>query len=291
MRVLIAILMLAVASAAHAAPLRIAMVTSLESAGIAPVLIGAFEHDTGIETEVVYVGSGQAFVLARRGDVDVLLTHEADGEQALIRDGISRARVPIMQNRFVMMGPAGDPAGIAGAETIYDAYCAIAQTRSPFISRGDLSGTHRREQKLWAAIGVEPGGGWYRPVGSGMAASLRVASEFRAYAMADWASALKLGEALGLRLFSYPDPVLANIYAVSLLSADRFPGLNHADAQRFADWLSGPVWQKVILRFRIADKPVYRPARSQNDGSDPAQPALSDDAPPLRKNAPCRVSP
>jgi len=290
MRVVIAALLICVSFAAQAKPIRIAMVTSLEASGLAPLMIAAFEAETGQRANLVFVGSGQAFQLAARGDVDVILTHDPTGEFELLAAGVTRARFAVMQNRFVLVGPPQDPAGIAGADSVFDALCMIAKDRHIFVSRGDRSGTHRKEVALWRTIGVAPTGRWYRSVGSGMAASLRVAGELGAYGLADRASALKLSGVSRLRLFSFTDAALENIYAVSLISKDLHPHLNHQGAERFSDWLTGPDWQGIALRFLIQGKPVYRPAQSQSGRSDPSQIAPPSDGRPLRKNTPCRVA-
>ena len=290
MRALLIAIIICWAGVAQAAPLRVAMVTSLEASGLAPLMIAAFEAESGDTVEAVFVGSGQAFVLAARGDVDVILTHDPAGEEELRAAGITRARLPVMQNRFVLLGPPRDPAGIADTDSVFEALCRIARDEHSFVSRGDRSGTHRKEQSLWRSIRLAPAGRWYRAVGSGMAASLRVAGELQAYALADRASALKLGGVVGLRLFSFPDPELVNLYAVSLISKTMHPHLNHQGAERFARWLTGPDWQGVTLRFLIRGKPVYRPAQSQSGSPDRSQTAQSDGAAPQRKNAPCRAA-
>ena len=240
----------------------VASTTSTQNAGLFDHLLPLFEAETGIEVRVVAVGTGQAIRLARNGDADLLLVHDRPSEEAFVAAGHGSRRFDLMYNDFVVVGPAGDPAGIAGAGDAATALGRIAAARAPFLSRGDDSGTHRRERALWSAAGLEPEGAsgtWYREAGQGMGATLNTASMMEAYALTDRGTWLKMRKRLDLRLLVEGDTELRNEYGVTLVSPERHPHVKAAPARRFADWLISPDGQAAIMGFTIDGERPFIP--------------------------------
>lgn len=166
----------------------LASTTSTENSGLFDALIPQFSEASGIDVRVVAVGTGQAFEIARRGDADSLLVHDTAGEERFVAEGYASERANVMYNDFVIIGPSEDPAGIRDAQSVEQALGRIAEVEAPFTSRGDDSGTNRAELRLWESAGVEPGGEWYRELGSGMGPTLNTAAGMDAYVMADRAT-------------------------------------------------------------------------------------------------------
>ena len=240
----------------------VASTTSTQSAGLFDHLLPLFETETGIEVRVVAVGTGQALRLARNGDADLLLVHDTASEEAFVAEGYGSERFDLMYNDFVVVGPAGDPAGIAGTGDAAAALGRIAAAEAPFVSRGDDSGTHRRERALWSAAGHDPGGAsgtWYREAGQGMGATLNTAAMMEAYTLTDRGTWLKLRGRLDLRLLVEGDARLRNQYGVTLVSPERHPHVKAALARRFAEWLISPAGQAAIDRVTIDGERLFIP--------------------------------
>jgi len=255
-------LLLAVPGAHAGAFITLASTTSTQNAGLFDHLLPLFEAETGIEVRVVAVGTGQALRLARNGDADVLLVHDRPSEEAFVAAGFGSARFDLMYNDFVLVGPAADPAGIAGLGDAAAALARIARARAPFLSRGDDSGTHRREQALWQAAGHDPTGAsgtWYREAGQGMGATLNTASTMAAYTLADRGTWLKMQGRLALRILVEGDAGLRNQYGITLVSAARHPHIKAGLARRFADWLVSPAGQAAIAGFTIGGERPFIP--------------------------------
>jgi tungstate transport system substrate-binding protein len=230
------------------APTRLilATTTSVEDTGLLQQLVPAFE--TGFpqyRVQYTAVGSGQALEFGRRGDADALIVHSPDDEAAFMADGYGIDRRKVMYNEFVLLGPASDPAAVRDATGIIEAFRRIATAGAAFISRGDESGTHRREQSVWEATGIEPSGSWYTEAGVGMGEALGVASERQAYILSDIATWLYMRGGLDLALLSRGDPLLVNQYSVIRCSR----AANPAGAAAFADWLVSEEAQSLIRGF------------------------------------------
>ena len=223
--------------------------TSVYDTGLLDTLVAAFEQENpDLEVQVLAVGTGQALALGRRGDVDLVLVHAPDAELEFVKAGHGRNRVTFMRNDFVIAGPAEDPAvirGIAGDEPGPAALTTIASAEAPFLSRGDDSGTHKRELALWAASGVSPAGPWYQEAGQGMGNTLVIASERRSYVLTDRATLTVLGDAVDLEVLVQGDHLLENFYSVMMATAGR----NQAGAERFWRWLLSERAQSVIESF------------------------------------------
>ena len=262
-RLAVVVLVLAGCEQAHdeAKTLTLATTTSTRDSGLLDLLVPMFEKETGIEVKVVAVGSGQALELGRRGDADVLLTHAPDAEEQFMAEGHAEQRRGVMHNDFVLVGPQTDPAQIKDQTPITEAFRRIASSSSPFISRGDESGTHMKEKKIWREAEIEPQGDWYVRAGAGMAEALRIASEKRAYTLADRGTFLSQRDRLDLTIHFEGDPLLRNPYAVIVVSSKKHPGVNHQAASRFSEFLLSPKVQRIISEFGVErfGQPLFFP--------------------------------
>ncbi|SFU73440.1 tungstate transport system substrate-binding protein [Halomonas korlensis] len=237
----------------------LASTTSTENSGLFDAILPRFTAATGIEVRVVAVGTGQAFEIARRGDADSLLVHDTEGEKRFVAEGYATERADVMVNDFVVIGPGDDPADIADADTVADAFARIAEAEAPFASRGDDSGTNRAELRLWEAAGVAPEGGWYRELGSGMGPTLNTAAGMDAYVLADRASWVAFANPQGLELLFEGDEALFNQYGSLLLSAERHSHLKHDLAERWHQWLLSEEGQQAIGDFQIKGQQLFFP--------------------------------
>ena len=255
--------LLAAAPGARAgAFITVASTTSTQNAGLFDHLLPLFEAESGIEVRVVAVGTGQALRLARNGDADLLLVHDKPSEETFVAEGYGSERFDLMYNDFVVVGSASDPAGIAGTEDAAAALTKIAAAEAPFVSRGDDSGTHRRERALWTAAGLDPTGAsgtWYREAGQGMGATLNTASMMEAYTLADRGTWLSMRNRLDLRVMVEGGAGLRNQYGVTLVSAEKHPHVKAALARQFADWLVSPGGQAAIDAFTIGGERLFVP--------------------------------
>jgi len=229
--------------------LTLASTTSTLDSGLFDALIPPFEKKFSCTVKVIAVGTGQALRLARDGNADVLLVHDREAEEKFVAAGFARERLDVMHNDFVLVGPAADPAGVRGRDAA--AACRkIAAATARFASRGDDSGTHKQELRLWKAAGVRPSGPWYLESGSGMEATLRIASEKLAYCLVDRATWLShRQEADALAILVEGDPELFNPYSVIVVSPDKFPWLNTGLARKFAAFVRSPAGQAIIRDF------------------------------------------
>jgi len=237
----------------------LASTTSTENSGLFNAILPQFEKATDIEVRVVAVGTGQAFEIARRGDADSLLVHDTAGEERFVENGYASERADVMYNDFVLIGPASDPAGIREAQSAAEAFAMIAQTNSPFASRGDDSGTNRAELRTWENAGVEPGGDWYRELGSGMGPTLNTAAAMDAYVMSDRATWVAFGNRQNLNLLFEGDEVLFNQYGSLLLSEEKHPHLKHNLAGQWHEWLISEEGQEAIAAFSVDGQQLFFP--------------------------------
>jgi tungstate transport system substrate-binding protein len=236
--------------------------TSTANSGLYDALLPQFTAATGIRVHVVAVGTGQAIRNARNGDGDVLLVHAREAEEQFVAEGYGVERRDVMYNDFVIVGPVDDPAGVAGAPLAADALRVIAATRSPFASRGDDSGTHKKELALWRAAEIDPAaasGDWYRETGSGMGATLNIAVGMNAYALTDRATWISFGNKGQHRILSEGDAALFNQYGVILVNPARHPGVQAAAGQSFVDWITGDAGQSAIAAYRLEDQQLFFP--------------------------------
>ncbi len=240
----------------------VASTTSTENSGLFGYLLPIFEQKTGIEVRVVALGTGQALDVGRRGDADVVFVHDTSAEEKFITEGAGVGRQAVMYNDFVLVGPKADPARVAKEKDITVALKAIKVTQSPFVSRGDRSGTHAAELRLWSDAGIDIAAGkgaWYRETGSGMGAALNTASAMNAYLLSDrgtWLAFRNRGE---LTILVEGDDRLFNQYGVILVNPARYPQVKRADAQAFIDWLVSPEGQAAIADYRIGGQQLFFP--------------------------------
>ncbi|MDA7966863.1 extracellular solute-binding protein [Ruegeria sp.] len=236
--------------------------TSTQNSGLLDYILPGFEAETGIDVRVVAVGTGQAIRNAINGDGDVLLVHSRPAEEQFVADGWGVERLDVMYNDFVLVGPKSDPAEVRGGEDILAALTAIADAQAPFASRGDDSGTHKAEMAHWAAADTDPTGAsgtWYRETGSGMGATLNVASGMGAYTLTDRATWLSFGNRGELEILVEGDPRLFNQYGVILVNPEKHPDVRAAAAQRFIDWLTGPDGQGAIASYQLDGEQLFFP--------------------------------
>ncbi|MEM9959647.1 MAG: substrate-binding domain-containing protein [Pseudomonadota bacterium] len=236
--------------------------TSTQSSGLYDAILPAFTQATGITVRVVAVGTGQALRNARNCDGDALLTHAREAEEAFVAAGYGAYRADVMHNDFVLVGPAADPAAIGGGREVAPALAAIAASQAPFASRGDDSGTHIRERALWQAAGIDPAGDsgtWYRETGSGMGATLNIATAQGAYALTDRATWIAFANKGGHEVLVEGDPALFNQYGVVPVSQSHCPRARAAAAERFARWLLSPEGQAAIGGFRADGQQLFFP--------------------------------
>lgn len=248
-----------VTTAIAADELRLAVTTSFENSGLSKVLLPAIKEDIGLDIQLLVVGTGQALRLGQAGDVDAILVHSRAAEEQFIADGYGTHRREVMYNDFVFIGPVSDPAMIAQAESAVEALQRIAATEPAFVSRGDDSGTHKKEMSLWsdAGLGPEEFGSWYREVGAGMGASLNTASGLDAYIIADRASWLNFGNKAGLALLYAGDPELFNQYAFLPVSPEKHSFIQHDLALKLENWLVSPRAEGLINSYTINGETLF----------------------------------
>ena len=226
----------------------LATTTSTQDSGLLDVLLPAFTRDTGWTVKPVAVGSGQAIELGERGEADVLFVHSPAAEEELVGTGLTGRRVLVMHNDFVVLGPEDDPAG-TGDLSAPDIFKKVAEEEEVFVSRGDDSGTHTKEQALWAAAGIEPAGDWYTSTGQGMAATLRIADEREGYTLSDRATFLTQEDTLDLEIVGEGDPELLNVYHVIEMTEKAGDKVHIDGAAAFADWIVSASAQQMIGDF------------------------------------------
>jgi len=257
-----ALLLVASPTQAQTQSIVVASTTSTQDSGLFGHILPLFKAATGIEVRVVAQGTGQALDTGRRGDADVLFVHAKAQEEKFVADGFGVKRFPVMYNDFVLIGPKSDPAGIKGQSDIVAALQTIKAKASPFISRGDRSGTHIAELDLWKAAGIDIAkdkGPWYKEIGQGMGAALNTASASNAYVLADrgtWISFKNRGE---LDIVVQGDKRLFNQYGVMLVNPAKHPHVKTEPGQAFIDWLVSAAGQKAIADYKIEGQQLFFP--------------------------------
>lgn len=230
----------------------LATTTSTQDSGLLDVLVPTFEKQSGFQVKTIAVGSGQAMAMGQKGEADVLLVHSPEAEKKFVAEGYGVNRRLVMHNDFVLVGPAQDPAGVKAAKSVADALKAIQAKGAVFASRGDKSGTHAAELKLWKAAGVTPEGqAWYQSTGLGMGQTLGVAAEKRGYTLTDRGTYLALKKRLDLVVLKEGEASLLNVYHVIEVNPAKFPKVNASGARTFADFMVAPATQKTIATFGV----------------------------------------
>jgi len=236
-------------SAPEVQTLILATTTSTYDSGLLDFLLPDFEAQYHAEVEVIAVGTGQAIKTAEQGDADVILVHARATEDQFVADGYGVNRQDVMYNDFVIIGPEGDPAGIKEMTNAAAALAKIAESQTPFASRGDESGTHCKEQAIWEKADIEPGGEWYLSLGQGMGATLTFADERGAYTLTDRGTYLARREGLALPILMEGDPTLFNPYGVISVNPEKHPHVKYELAMKFIEWLTSVDTQEKIGEF------------------------------------------
>ncbi len=264
-------LLMAMSQAAHAqsSTITIAVTTSFENSGLANMLLPQLLEDTGLEVRLVVVGTGQALKLGENGDVDVVLVHAKQAELAFIEAGHGTERIEVMYNDFILVGPADDPAGIRSVTKVTEALSLIASSQSLFSSRGDDSGTHKKEISLWALADIDAENiesDWYRSTGSGMGATLNMAAASNSYTLTDRGTWINFSNKQELELLFEDDPPLHNQYSILLINTERHPHINAEGARTFADWMTSEQGQQVIGGYRLQGEQLFQPNAGEDNG-------------------------
>ena len=258
--VIAAVLLFAGPALAQTRSIIVASTTSTEQSGLFGYLLPRFSQAAGMK--VVAIGTGQPLDIGRRGDADVVFVHDRAAEEKFLAEGFATRRYDVMYNDFVIVGPKADPARIAGDKDVADALRKIAATKSTFISRGDHSGTHEAELRLWKEAGIDLGsakGQWYREIGQGMGPALNMAAASNAYVLSDrgtWLSFKNRGE---LAVLTEGDKRLFNQYGVMLVNPAKHPTVKAADGQALVDWLVSQAGQSVIAGYKIGGEQLFFP--------------------------------
>lgn len=244
------------AAGAFAAPKQkniiLATTTSTQDSGLLDTLIPIFEKETGYFVKTIAVGSGQAMKMGEKGEADVMLVHSPDAEKKFVEAGYGINRRLVMHNDFIIVGPPSDPAGIKGIKSSSDALKKIAAANALFISRGDNSGTHAKEKNLWKKAAINPvGQKWFQETGLGMGQTLNVASEKRAYTLADRGTFLAIRKNMGLAILNEGDAALLNIYHVIEVNSAKWPKANAEGAKAFADFMVSSKTQNIVKTFGV----------------------------------------
>jgi len=267
MKYLLIIAALALGNLTQADTIIVQSTTSTKNSGLYDYLLPMVKKQTGIQVNVVAVGTGQAIKNAMRCDGDVLLVHAKAAEQKFVAEGYGAYRHDLMYNDFVLIGPAADPAKVAGASNIIDALSRIHQAGAKFASRGDDSGTHKKERALWQEAGIDPDAGsgqWYLETGSGMGATLNTGVGLQAYVLTDRATWITFANKQDAAIAYQGDPTLFNQYGVIPVSPEKCPNVNAQAAKTFAQWLLSDTGQAAIAGYRVDGKQLFFPnGRSQ----------------------------
>jgi tungstate transport system substrate-binding protein len=249
--------------AAEEGDLLLVTTTSVRDSGLLAALLPVFQERTGIRAQVIAVGSGAALRMGRDGNADVLLTHAPEGEEALVASGAAVSRRPVMENYFVIAGPPEDPAGVLDASSPANAIRRIADSSARFASRGDDSGTHRREVALMKEAGLDPDARWpgFLSSGAGMGQTLQIAGEKRAYVLSDIGTFLAFRERIELESLSKPTPSLRNVYSVVRVDPDRLDPVRAECAEQFEMFMLDAETQRKIADFgrERFGRPLFQP--------------------------------
>jgi tungstate transport system substrate-binding protein len=239
--------------------MRLATTTSTDNTGLLQVILPPFEKMCAITVDVIAVGTGKAIKLGEDGNVDLILVHAPEAEEQFVKAGYGVNRRAVMHNDFILLGPKSDPAKIQGEKDIAKAFANIAQTGSLFVSRGDDSGTHKKEKEIWNAAGVDPGSTWYLEAGQGMGTVLQMAHEKLAYTISDRGTYLAYRPKIDLIIISEGDPALYNPYGVIAVNPARHPQVNYVKAMALIGWLTSPECQKMIGQFTKGGEVLFYP--------------------------------
>ena len=239
--------------------LRLSTTTSTENSGLLAVLHPAFEQQNNIRIDVIAVGTGKALKIGGNGDVDVVFVHAPEAELKYVERGDFINRTAVMHNDFVLVGPDNDPAGIRSAKTAAEALIKIANSESAFISRGDDSGTHKKELQLWIQEKSEPKGSWYMAAGQGMGAVLRIADNKQGYALTDRGTQIAFADKISLKVLFEGDDVLFNPYHVMAVNPNKGSHIRYDLAKKYIDFVTSIKGQELISGFTKEGQQLFYP--------------------------------
>jgi tungstate transport system substrate-binding protein len=240
----------------------VASTTSTEESGLFGYLLPLFTKETGIEVRVVAVGTGQALKIGEQGDCDVVFVHDRPAELAFVEQGFGIDRDEVMYNDFILVGPKADPAHVDGSKDIVASLRKIADAKSPFVARGDDSGTSKAEMRLWKEAGIDPKtvrGGWYRDTGSGMGQTLNTAAAMDGYTLSDRGTWLSFRNKQNLTIVVEGDRRLFNQYGVMLVNPAKYPHVKKDLGLKFIDWLTSATGQRAIADYKIDGAQLFFP--------------------------------
>ncbi|MDH5424719.1 MAG: substrate-binding domain-containing protein [Gammaproteobacteria bacterium] len=253
------LLLLLISSSANSDTLRLATTTSTENSGLLKVLLPEFEKASSYKVHVIAVGTGKALHMGQAGDADVILVHSRKAEEKFIADMHGVNHRSVMYNDFVIVGPENDPANISATTNAVQALNNIARAKVMFISRGDNSGTHKKELLLWQSASTKPDVNWYREAGQGMGKVLQMADELSAYTLTDRGTWLSVAQKSSLKVLFEGDKRLFNPYGVIAVNPDKYHDINYLGAMSFIAWLTSPKAQQMIANYRINNKVLFTP--------------------------------
>lgn len=237
--------------------LRMSTTTSTENSGLLAVLLPPFEKKFGCKVDVVAVGTGKALKLGEAGDVDVVFVHARPLEDKFVAAGFGVDRRVVMYNDFVLLGPTDDPAGVGKSNSAPDAFRAIAAKRSPFISRGDESGTHQKEKEIWGTAGIAPRGAWYVEAGQGMGEVITMATQKRGYTLSDRGTYIAFRKKTDLVVLRQGDRNLWNPYGIIAVNPKKHAHAKYPLAMKLIDFVTGPEGQAIIAGFKVDGEPLF----------------------------------
>jgi tungstate transport system substrate-binding protein len=243
----------------------LATTTSTYDSGLLDDLLRRFEEQSSYRVKVISLGTGQALALGKNGDADVVLVHDTTEELRMVAEGYYVERMDVMYNDFVIVGPPGDPAGLAGYSAADEVFFALAKAGSIFVSRGDGSGTHKKEISLWDSAGVSPAGTGYISAGAGMGNTLRMADEMKGYTLTDRATYLSLKHSLDSVILFSGDESLRNLYGIMAVNPDLYPSVNYEGALALIRFMRSPAGQKQIRDFQPYGEILFYPVADSED--------------------------
>ena len=239
--------------------LRMSTTTSTDNSGLLAVLLPPFEKQHDVKVDVIAVGTGKALKLGENGDVDLVFVHARRAEEEFVARGHGIYRKDVMHNDFVLVGPHEDPAGIGRAGSAAEAFRRLAEQKADFVSRGDDSGTHKKEKKIWRSAGITPEGAWYIEAGQGMGVVLQIADEKRGYALSDRGTFIAYQGKIDLAVVYEGDPVLHNPYGIIAVNPERHAHVKCDLAKKLVDYITGPEGQGIIAGFRLNERQLFYP--------------------------------
>lgn len=239
--------------------LKMSTTTSTDNSGLLKYLHEHYQAKTGVQVAVIAVGTGKALKLGANGDVDIALVHAPAAELEYVEQGYFVDRQAVMFNDFVIVGPENDPADIKTAKTAADALAKIAKSKTDFVSRGDDSGTHKKELALWQTVGIAPEGSWYIAAGQGMGAVLKLADEKLGYALTDRGTQIAFAEKMDLVVLNEGDAALGNPYHIMAVNPEKQPHVRYDLARQYTDFITSEAGQKLIADFKLNGQQLFYP--------------------------------